>query len=438
MTISHKIELIPNNKAKTHFKKAFGCARLAYNWGLARWQENCKQGIKKSYLDLKKEFNAIKKEQFPFVYEVSKYATQQPFLNLNEAFKKFFRDLKQGKISYPKFKKKRLNFGSYYIVGDQVVLTNKPKISKRLKQESTKDKKIYLKVPNLGYVKMREPLRFNGKINSVTISQSANKFYASFSVETTSQELIKTHKPCKENNQGIGIDIGLKSFVSLSNGFMIKASKPLNKLTRLMIKRSRQLAKKQHPKTKGEVLKGVKKSANYIKATMRLNKIHKRISNLRCDFLHKLTSHLVRNYNYFALENLNVIGMMKNHKLARSLSDVSFYEFRRMLEYKANYNDKSIVFADRFYPSSKTCSKCGSVKENLTLKDRVYICDECGLKCDRDYNASLNLYALIQKQIGQVLPEFTSADLTALQDDLAINYLATSKVETGIQQKSYL
>lgn len=436
MTISHKIELMPNNKAKTHFKKAFGCARLAYNFGLAKWQEYYKLGIKKSYLDLKKEFNAIKKEKYPFVYEVSKYATQQPFLNLNEAFKKFFRDLKQGKVSYPKFKKKRLNYGSYYIGGDQVKLTNKPKISKKLNIHS-KDN-IYLKVPNLGYVKLREPLRFNGKINSVTISQNADKFYASFSIEISKEEYDKTHKLSKQTNQGIGIDIGLKSFVSLSNGLEIKAPKPLDKLTRLLIKRSRQLSKKQHPKTKGEVLKGIKKSNNYIKATMKLNKVHKKIANIRTDFLHKLSSSVVKHYQFIGLENLNVKGMMNNHKLAKSLSDVSFYEFRRMLEYKANYNDKNIVVADRFYPSSKTCSQCGNVKDTLTLKDRVYICDACGLKIDRDYNASLNLYALIEKQLGQVLPEVTPEDLTALQCDLAINLIATSKVDTGIQQKSYL
>lgn len=436
MTISHKIELMPNNKAKTHFKKAFGCARLAYNFGLAKWQEYYKLGIKKSYLDLKKEFNAIKKEKYPFVYEVSKYATQQPFLNLNEAFKKFFRDLKQGKVSYPKFKKKRLNYGSYYIGGDQVKLTNKPKISKKLNIHS-KDN-IYLKVPNLGYVKLREHLRFNGKINSVTISQNADKFYASFSIEISKEEYDKTHKLSKQTNQGIGIDIGLKSFVSLSNGLEIKAPKPLHKLTRLLIKRSRQLSKKQHPKTKGEVLKGIKKSNNYIKATMKLNKVHKKIANIRTDFLHKLSSSVVKHYQFICLENLNVKGMMNNHKLAKSLSDVSFYEFRRMLEYKANYNDKNIVVADRFYPSSKTCSQCGNVKDTLTLKDRVYICDACGLKIDRDYNASLNLYALIEKQLGQVLPEVTPEDLTALQCDLAINLIATSKVDTGIQQKSYL
>ena len=436
MIISHKIELIPNNKAKTHFKKAFGCARLAYNWGLAKWQEYYKQGVKKSYLDLKKEFNAIKKEQFPFVYEVSKYATQQPFLNLNEAFKKFFRDLKQGKVSYPKFKKKRLNYGSYYIGGDQVILANKPKISKTLNIQS-KDN-VYLKVPNLGYVKLRESLRFDGKINSVTISQSANKFYASFSIEISQEEYNKTHKINSKPEQSVGIDIGLKSFVSLSNGLIVKAPKPLHKLTRLMIKRSRQLSKKQHPKTKGDVLKGIKKSANYIKAMMKLNKVHKRIANIRTDFLHKLTSAIVRNHKYIAIEDLNTKGMIKNHRLAKSLSDVSFYEFRRMLEYKANYNNKQIIHADRFYPSSKTCSSCGNVKEDLTLKDRIYVCNACGLRIDRDYNASLNLYSLIEKQLGLVQPEVTPADLTALLDDLAINHLITSKVETGIQQKSCL
>lgn len=196
ISISHKIELVPNNKAKTHFKKAFGCSHLAYNFGLAKWQEYYKAGVKKSHLELKKEFNAIKKEQFPFVYEVSKYTTQQPFLNLNLAFAKFFKDLKQGKISYPKFKKKRENFGSYYIGGDQAVI---------------KDDK-YFKVPNLGYVKMREMIRFNGKINSVVISQKANKFYASFSMQINKDEYTKTHKKPKNNNLGLGIDVGLKTF----------------------------------------------------------------------------------------------------------------------------------------------------------------------------------------------------------------------------------
>ena len=420
INIAHKIELIPNNKAKTHFKKAFGCARLAYNWGLAKWQEYYKQGVKKSHLDLNKEFNAIKREQFPFVYEVSKYATQRPFFNLNLAFEKFFRDLKQGKVSYPKFKKKQDNFGTYYIGNDMVII---------------KDGK-YLKVPKLGLVKMREKLKFEGKINSLTISQRGDKFFASFNMQISKEEYIKTHPKTKNNHLAIGIDLGLKSFLSLSNGLEVKSPKPLDRLNRLLIKRSRQLSKKQHAKTKQEALQGVEKSNNYQKASIKLNKLHRRIANIRRDFLHKITSCLVKNVQYFSLENLNVKGMMRNHRLAKSIADVSFYEFKRQLEYKAKYNDKEIYQVDRFYPSSKLCSNCGSLKEDLALNDRMYSCDKCGIRIDRDYNASLNLLSQLKKHIGLVQSEFTPADLTALQDDLAINHLVTSKRETGIQPKS--
>lgn len=228
VSLSHKIEVLANNKQKIHFRKAFGCSRLAYNWGLAKWQEYYKQGIKKSHLELKKEFNAIKKSEFPFVYEVSKYATQQPFLNLNLAFQKFFRDLKQGKVSYPRFKKKRDNFGSYYIGGDQVVLSDSNKNSKKYNKLHTNTKAQYFKVPNLGYVKLAEKVRFNGKINSVTISQQGEKFYASFSVAIPQSEF--TTQP--RSDLGLGIDVGIKSMVSLSNGLEIKAPKPLAKLSR--------------------------------------------------------------------------------------------------------------------------------------------------------------------------------------------------------------
>lgn len=422
ISISHKIELIPNNKAITHFKKAFGCSRLAYNWGLARWQEYYKQGKKVSYLDLKKEFNLIKKEKFPFVYEVSKYATQQPFLNLNLAFKKFFKDLKQGKLSYPKFKKKKDNFGNYYIGGDQVVI---------------KDEK-YLKVPNFGLVKMREKLRFKGKINNVVISQKANKFYASFSMQISQDEYNKKRKINSNHNAIVGIDLGIKEFISLSNGLQVKAPKPLNKLNRLLIKRSRVLSKKQHAKTKQEALQGVKKSNNYLKASMKLNKLHSKISNIRNDFLHKLSSIIVRNFNHIGLESLNTKGMMKNHKLAKSLADVSFYEFNRQLEYKTNYQNKEIYRVGNFYPSSKTCCICGNIKQDLKLSDRVYKCESCKNIIDRDINASINLHKFVNKKIGLVQSEFTPTDLTALLNDLRVNQIATSKVEVGIQQKSYL
>ena len=421
ISIAHKIELIPNNKAKTHFRKAFGCVRLSYNWGLDKWEYYYKQGIEKSYLDLKKEFNAIKKTQFPFVYEVSKYATQQPFIHLNRAFQKFFSDLEQGKVSYPKFKKKKMNSGSYYIGGDLVVIQNGK----------------YLNVPKLGLVKMREKLRFEGKITSVTISQKGDKFFASFNMRISREEYIRTHPKTKTNQLALGIDLGLKSFLSLSNGLEVKAPKPLDRLERLLVRRSRQLSKKQHAKTKQEALQGVKRSKNYQKASIKLNKLHRRIANIRGDFLHKTTSCLVKNVQYFSIEDLNVQGMMRNHRLAKSLADVSFYEFKRQLAYKAEYNGREIHQVDQFYPSSKLCSHCGALKEDLTLKDRVYCCDKCGAHLDRDYNASLNLLSQLKKHIGGVHPEFTPADLTALQEDLAINRLVTSKCETGIQPKSH-
>lgn len=415
--IGHKIELKPNNAAKTHFRKAFGCARLAYNWGLAKWQENWKLGVKSSFCILQNEFNSIKKEQYPFVYEVSKYATQQPLRNLEKAFKKYFADLKKGKVSYPKLKKKKDNQGSYYICGDSI---------------SIEDDK-YLRVPKLGLVKMKEKLRFNGKVNNVVISQKADKFFASFSMEITKDEYNRTHKKVKDNRTSIGIDLGISNFATLSNGLQIQSPKPLAKLTRLIVRRQRQLNKKQHPKTKGDVLRGVKKSNNYIKASSKLSKLHTRVANIRLDFLHKLTSHLVRNYESIGLETLSTNNMMKNHKLAKSLNDVSLSKFNEILEYKAKYNGVSITRADRFYPSSKTCSHCGAIKSNLSLSQRTFHCDECGYTIDRDLNASINL-----AKLGQALPEVTPVEITALLDDLVINSLTTSIVETGIQRKSYL
>nr|DAT66366.1 MAG TPA: endonuclease [Caudoviricetes sp.] len=416
--ISHKIQLKPNNKAKTHFKKAFGCARLAYNWALSKWQENYKLGIKSNWVDLLNEFNKIKKTQFPYVSDVSTYATLQPFRDLDKAMQKFYRDLKQGKVSYPRFKKKKDNSGSFYIPGQTTEVKNEK----------------YLWVPKLGLVKMTESLKFKGKINSVTISQKGDKFYASFSMEITEDEYLRTHKAPKQNDLAVGIDLGIKTFLTLSNGLQIEAPKPLNKLNRLLIRRQRQLDKKLHPRTKAEALKGVQKSNNYNKASLKLNKVHQMVANIRKDYLHKLTSSLVANIQNFAIEDLNVNGMKQNHTLAKCLSDISFFEFRQMLQYKSEFNHRKVHVVDRFYPSSKTCSNCGNIKKDLTLNDRTYQCEACGLVIDRDYNASLNLLSQIEqdKSVRSVRPEFTPADLTALVSDLEINHILTSKIETGI------
>lgn len=205
MNIAHKIEIMPNNRQKTYFRKAFGCSRLAYNWGLAEWQRLYKAGEKVDAYGLNKSFNAIKKEQFPFVTEVTKYAVQQPFLNLGKAFRKFFDDLKKGTMSYPQFKRKKDNEGSFYIGGDQVKLSYTNRNSKAFKNmaHNEKQKRQYLKVPNLGWVKMTEAVRFIGHTNGVTISQKGDRFFASFSVQITEEEYLRTHPNASRPKEGM-------------------------------------------------------------------------------------------------------------------------------------------------------------------------------------------------------------------------------------------
>lgn len=440
ITISHKIELVPNNKQKSYFRKAFGCARLAYNWGLAEWQRRHKEGEKVDAYGLKKAFNAIKKEEYPFVLEVTKYATQQPFINLGKAFKKFFEDLKRGAVSYPQFKKKKDNEGSFYIGGDQVSLSDTNRNFKALKKmpHNERQKRQYLKVPNLGWVKMTERLRFIGKVNGVVVSQQGDKYFASFSVQVTEEEYRRTHpKTCScRENRNAGIDLGIKSALVLSDGVVVENPKPLKDNLRKIKRISRQLDKRTHARTKQERLEGKKKSKNYRRLSVRLFNAQRKVANMRRDFTQKVTTILATHYTHIALEDLNVKGMVRNHHLAQSVSDVAFGELCRQIEYKSLLNGVKVLKADRFYPSSKTCSMCGHIKHDLKLSDRTYHCDKCGAVIDRDYNASLNLLSLItKKQIGADYPESTPEDLTALLFRFARNGIATSKVETGRQRK---
>lgn len=440
ITISHKIELVPNNKQKTHFRKAFGCARLAYNWGLAEWQRRYKEGEKVDAYGLKKAFNAIKKEQYPFVREVTKYATQQPFINLGRAFTKFFDDLKKGIVSYPQFKRKKDNEGSFYIGGDQVKLSYTNQNSKAFKKmaHNGHQKRQYLKVPNLGWVKMTECVRFSGTINGVVVSQSGSKYFASFSVQVTEDEYKRTHPRAaiEKKDRRAGIDLGIKSALILSDGIAVDNPKPLKKNIIKIKRLGRQLDKRTHARTKQERLSGIRKSENYKKLSVKLSNAQRKVANIRRDFMQKVTTILTTHYTHIAMEDLNVKGMARNHRLAQSLTDVAFGELCRQIEYKSALNSTTITKADRFYPSSKACSVCGNIKQNLKLSDRTYRCDKCGAVLDRDYNASLNLLSLItHNRVGIDCPEFTPEDLTALLSRFDRNGIATSKVETGRQHK---
>jgi putative transposase len=437
ITVAHRIQLMPNNKQKTYFRKAIGCCRLAYNWGLDEWKRRYKEGERGlTGRKLLNAFNAIRGEQFPFTYEVTKYATSHAFDDLQTAYTNFF----EHRADYPKPHRKKDGEGGFYFAVDhpKYFLSDTHKGLKHLKNvaHNVGGKRQYVNIPNLGYVKMSERLRFNGKVMSVRVSQEGDKFFASFQVQITEEEYHRTHpEASREKHGAVGIDLGLKEAMMLSNGIAVSNPRTLRKHQRKITRLSRQLSKRQHAKTKQERLQGVKRSNNYKKLSRRLGKEHRHIAAIRRDFTQKLTTILTTTYEAIAIEDLNVEGMKQNRKLAKSVSDMAFSELRRQIEYKAAMNGVRVEVADRFFASSKTCHVCGHKHDDLTLGDRTYVCPHCGTVIDRDLNAALNLLSLITSKVGTDYPELTPADLTALHSRFVLNGIATSKVETGRQRK---
>jgi len=361
MIVAHKIALDPNNKQATYFAKAAGTARFAYNWALAEWQRQYEAWKadnslpKPSQMSLRRQLNAIKREQFPWMLEVTKNAPQMAIIQLGDAYKNFW----AGRAKYPKFRKKGVH--------DRFTLTND--------QFSIDDRRI--RIPNLGWVRMRESLRFTGKLLSATVSRVADKWFVSITVDT--QEDLPLSKA--ENQGAAGVDLGVSTLATLSTGEKINGPKPYKASLKRLRRLSRSLSRKQ------------KGSANQRKAKASVSKLHVRIANIRQDALHKLTSDLTRRFHILAIEDLNVSGMLKNRHLARSIADMSFFEFRRQLEYKAVWRGGIVVVADRWFPSSKVCSVCGVQQEKMPLAIRQWNCPDCGTLHDRDVNAARNLLA---------------------------------------------
>ena len=375
------IELKPNNKQATYFKKACGVARFAYNWALAEWQrqyqedkayrESCEQSnltIDGSQLNLpshgkiNKLFNAIKREHFPFVMEVTKCAPQIAIQQLGDAYKRFFK----GESKYPQFHKKGEK--------DRFGLSNdKFKIK-------TENGKTFIQIPKLGWVRMKKGLRFQGKILSATISTRGEKWFVSLNVEL-SEEI----NPLPKTKQSVGLDLGITHLATLSDGTKINAPKPLKNYLKKLRRLNKSLSRKQ------------KGSNNRAKAKAKLSRLYYRIHNIRKDFLHKLTTELVRKFDVICLEDLNVKGMMKNRKLSLAIQDLGFYELKQQLIYKANQFGKTVKSVERFFPSSKTCSCCGFKLEKLSLSVRKWTCEKCGAEHDRDVNASINILNFANK-----------------------------------------
>ena len=375
------IELKPNNKQATYFKKACGVARFAYNWALAEWQkqyqedkayrESCEQSnltVVESQLNLpnhgkiNKLFNAIKREQFPFVLEITKCAPQIAIQQLGDAYKRFFK----GESKYPQFRKKGEK--------DRFGLSNdKFKIK-------TENGKTFIQIPKLGWVRMKEGLRFHGKIMSATISTRGERWFVSINVEL-SEEI----NPLPKTKQSVGLDLGITHLATLSDGTKIQAPKPLKNYLKKLRRLNKSLSRKQ------------KGSNNRAKAKAKLSRLYYRIHNIRKDFLHKLTTELVRKFDVICLEDLNVKGMMKNRKLSLAIQDLGFYELKQQLIYKANQFGKTVKSVERFFPSSKTCSCCGFKLEKLSLSVRKWTCKNCHAEHDRDINASINILNFANK-----------------------------------------
>ena len=353
MLLAHKIALDPNAAQRLYFARASGTARFAYNWALGEWQKQYKAGEKPSDMSLRRQLNAVKRQQFPWMFDVTKCAVQEAIIDLGAGFRAFFE--KRGK--YPRFKRKddRASFCAANEAGT-------------FRADGKK-----IKLPVVGWVRMREAVRFAGPLKRATVSCEAGRWFVSLIVET--EDVKPVAQPCEV----VGVDLGVKTLATLSTSEPIEGPKA----HKTLLKRLRRANKAQARKRRG--------SANFKKAKRRLAKLHARIACIRKDATHKLTTRLAKTYRVIGIEDLNVKGMAANRHLARSIMDGGFFELRRQLEYKAKLYGSRVVVADRWFASSKTCSCCGVVKATLALSQRTFDCDDCGFEADRDHNAALNL-----------------------------------------------
>jgi len=361
-----RFELDPNQKARMALAKHIGAARFAYNWGLARLKEALEQGRPlPSAIQLHKEWNRWKRENAPWWVEVSKCAPQEAFRDLEKALKAW----REGRANFPRFKRKKS------LDDNKARLTGSIRVTPR-----------HVKLPRIGKVRTKErtdkllELIQAGKarILSATISREADRWFVSLTcvVERPDPEPREVRSP----EDIVGVDLGLESFITLSDGTKVEAPKPLKKALRLLERRSRQLSRKQ------------KFSKNFKKASLRLARLHRRVRNIRRDFLHKLTTWLAKTKPVIVVESLNVRGMSQNGHLSQAIYDASWGMFRRMLEYKCQWYGAKLIVVPQDFPSTKTCSHCGEIGPSLPLSQRLFRCEACGLEIDRDWNAALNLW----------------------------------------------
>ena len=384
MIESIKVRLLPNNKQLTKLFQYASCTRFAYNWALAREQENYKEGNK--FLqdgELRKEFTQLKKqEDYKWLTKISNNVTKQAIKDACNSYKRFFK----GQSKYPKFKSKKRSKPSFYQDGGKIQFTDTHVKVEGFTMSHRKNKQ------KLNWIKLCEKGRIptNCKYMNPRITYDGLHWWVSVSVEVDNN----TNSP--PISEGIGIDLGLKDLAVCSDGNTYKnvnKTQKVKKVEKRKRRLQRSISRKYNMNKEGV---RYKKTSNIIKREKELLKVIKRLTNIRRNHLHQITSEIVkRKPSFICIEDLNVSGMMKNKHLSKAIQQQGFYEFRRQIEYKSAWNNIPVIIADRFFPSSRLCSCCGEVKKDLKLSDRIYKCD-CGNIIDRDFQASLNL-----KQYGE-------------------------------------
>ncbi len=348
-----KFRLVPNKEQRTQISKTLGCCRFLYNQMLEEKQIKYRSNDK-TKCKTEKQY----KEDFSFLKEVDSISLQQTRIDLKTSYTNFFRKIKAGQPANFRFKSKHNPKHSYR--------TNNISNSIRVEENT-------IKLPKLGFVKFKKSREVDGKIKSVTISKNIlGRYYISVLCEVEIETL-------PELDTQIGIDLGLKEFCITSNNEFVSNPKYLRKSEEKLAQAQRKLCRRKRG------------SSRRFKQQKKLFRIHEKIRNQRLDFLHKLSTKLISENQVICLEDLQVKNMIKNHCLAKSISDVSWSKFVKLLKYKSDWYGRELVQIDKFFPSSKICSNCGNIKKDLTLKDREYKCSCCGLVVDRDYNAALNI-----------------------------------------------
>lgn len=379
MEKGYKFRIELNKRQIEQVNINFGCSRFVYNYYLDKWNKSYSEtGKGLSYNKCSSDLTKLKKE-LTWLKEADSTCLQRSLKNLSKAFQAFFNK----KVDMPVFHKKR-NYASYTTVNN---LDKNGYASIRLADNN------HIHLPLLGIVKYKNSRKIEGKINFVTISRNASgKYY--IGVNVTKEE----EKCLPKTNKDVGIDVGIKSFVTLSDGTEIINPPSTKKLEKRLIKEQKKLSRmiqanilSYDKNRKPRFVKALNERRNIQKQRKVVARIYEKITNERRDYEQKLSTFIVRNYDIISIEDLNVEGMLKNHHLAKSIANASFSEFLSMLEYKARWYGKTVQKVERFFPSSKTCHVCGYKKIDLTLKDRSWICPKCKTLLDRDLNAAINI-----------------------------------------------